>query len=208
MTRTTSDCRIEMRYIDPESYASIVNHDVRKGILKTLYRMAVNRPVSKQEIAEKMDLGYHQLAYQLNNQLKEFWTVKEERKVRGTRMELIAPAKPHTVFMTLGKNNSVFIVDPMANLFGPLSRVGTRCDACTKETAMKCIEHVRTRCGCAPSLSEAEKVMLRSNGRRPPYRVIDHAVICAIEGLSKGVECTVEIPGVNCAFGQRCCGTP
>jgi len=197
------DCRIEISYIDPDIYASVVNHELRKAILKTLYQMSVKGPVSKQRIADKLGMGYHQLVYQLNNQLKEFWVVREERKVRGTRMELIEPAKPHTVFITLGNNERIFVVDPIAGLFGPLSRVGTRCDLCSEEEAVRCTMHLKTDCGCAPTLSEAETRILQSNGRRPPYRAIDHAIICAIEGLSKGEKCRVEIPCGSCALINR-----
>ena len=194
------DCKIEIGYINPETYASVVNHRLRKEILKTLYRMSVNGPISKQQIADRLGVNYHQLIYQLNNQLKEFWMVREEKKVRGTRMELIKPAKPHTVFITFGSNDTIFLVDPMANLFGPLSRVGIRCDVCTEEDARKCVEHVNSACSCAPVPSEAEKRIMLSNGRRPPFRVIDHAIICAIEGLPKGEKCKVEIPCGSCPF--------
>ena len=34
-----SGCRIEISYIDPETYASVVNHDLRKSILRALYAM-------------------------------------------------------------------------------------------------------------------------------------------------------------------------
>jgi len=144
MRTPTCDCKIEIGYADPETYASVVNHKLRKEILKTLYQMSVNGPVSKQQIADRLGIGYHQLIYQLNNQLRGFWVIREEKKVRGTRMELIEPAKPHTVFMTFGSDDTIFVVDPIANLFGPLSRVGTRCDVCTEEDAMKCIEHVKS----------------------------------------------------------------
>lgn len=203
MQNTTSACRIEIAYIDPETYTPIVNHEMRKNILKALYRMTRDGPVSKQEIADKLGIGYHQLVYQLSNQLRDFWVVKEERKVRGTRMELISPASPNTVFIALGKNNAVFVVDPVANLFGPLSKVGTRCDSCDEKVAVICSKHVRLRCDCAASLSEVEKAMLKSNNRNPPFRVIDHAIVCAIEGLSKGRECKVEIPCGSCAFDRK-----
>lgn len=203
MQTTTSPCKIEIAYIDPETYASIVNHEMRRSILKALYRVTKEGPVSKQTIAEKLGIGYHQLVYQLNNQLRGFWVVKEERKVRGTRMELISAASPNTVFIALGKNNAIFVVDPIANLFGPLSRVGTRCDSCSEKIAASCSKHVKSKCGCAPILSDAAKSMLQLNDRKPPFRAIDHAIVCAIEGLAKGRECKVEIPCGSCAFERN-----
>ena len=85
-----------------DSYSAIVNHKMRKDILRTLYRMALNGPLSKQEIADELQIDYHQLIYQLNNHLREFWSVKEELKRRGTRVELIAPSKPYVIFISLG----------------------------------------------------------------------------------------------------------
>ena len=35
--------------------------------------------------------------------------MKEERKVRGTRMELIEPSKPSTVYITFGKESGIFM---------------------------------------------------------------------------------------------------
>lgn len=88
---------------------------MRRSILRSLYVMALDRPVSKQELADKVKIGYHQLS--------EFWKVEEERKVRGTRLELIAPTFPSTIFITLGWDGKIIVVDPLANLFGPLARV-------------------------------------------------------------------------------------
>src|SRR5512136_1873089 len=90
-----SGCRIEVAYIDPVTYSSVVNHPLRKQILRTLYRAALDGPVSKQSLADQLKLDYHQLVYQLSHHLHEFWTVAEERNVRGTRMELIAPSNPY-----------------------------------------------------------------------------------------------------------------
>ena len=203
MNPQTSSCKIEIDCIDPEPYTSIVNHTIRKNILKILYRITREGPVSKQRIADELGIGYHQLVYQLNNQLKEFWTVKEEKKVRGTRLELIEPSRPSTVFITVGKNNSIFMVDPLANIFGPLSRVGTRCDSCTEEDAEKCMDHIRTRCDCAPAVSKPAESILRSNGRKLPYRPMDFAVLCALEMIIKGEKCVMTIPCQTCAFMRR-----
>jgi hypothetical protein len=118
----TADCRIEMAYIDPETYTSIVNHDLRKRILTKLYRSTRDAPISKQELANSLGIEYHQLVYQLNHHLRDFWSVKEEQKVRGTRMELIEAAHPYAVFITIGKEHGIFLVDPLIRRSPPLRR--------------------------------------------------------------------------------------
>jgi hypothetical protein len=194
------NCKIEMSYIDPTTYTSIVDHEVRKSILKALYRLTRSGPISKQELADGIGIGYHQLVYQLNNQLREFWTVREERKVRGTRMELIEPSMPHAVFIAFGKENNILIVDPLANLFGPLSRTGTRCDTCTEVEAKECMNYVGSKCSCAPMLTGAEMKLLLSNGRKSPFKPMDHAIVCALQGVSEGKRCIITIPCEQCAF--------
>jgi hypothetical protein len=42
--------------------------------------------------------------------------------------EFIASTSPNTIFITIGLDDGVFVVDPLANLFSPLLKVGTRCD--------------------------------------------------------------------------------
>jgi hypothetical protein len=203
MTKTSlppQDCRIEISYIDPVTYASVVNHDLRKRILRSLYRAARNVSISKQQLADAVGIGYHQLIYQLNNHLKEFWTVEEEKKIRGTRMELIRAANPYAVCISVGKDNGIFMFDPLANLFGPLQRVGTRCDTCTDEDARRCMTHVKSKCDCAPSPSGPERAILISNGRKLPFRPLDHAILCALEGISRGEKCIITIPCGGCTF--------
>lgn len=199
----SQDCVIEISYVDPETYSSIVNHGLRKEILRSLYWLSRQAPVSKQAIADDLNLGYHQISYQLTHHLWEFWEVREERKIRGTRMELISPSHPNSLFITLGRSNAVFVIDPLGNRFGPLSSAGTRCDSCTEEEAVECLEHVRTRCDCSPSLSTAERAILSANGRRQPFRPVDHAIICSLIGLVKGERCQITIPCQKCAFLAR-----
>ncbi len=203
MKTVSSNCRIEIAYIDPETYSSIVNHDMRKRILRTLYTSTKEAPISKQDLADKLGVGYHQLVYQLNNHLKDFWAVKEERKVRGTRMELIEPSKPSTVYITFGKESGIFMVDPAANLFGPLLRVGTRCDACSPNDAAKCMSSVSSSCSCATVPNEAEKGILLTNGRKTPFKPMDHAILCALKGIPQGEKCVLEIPCEGCAFMRQ-----
>lgn len=198
-----SGCRIEISYIDPETYTAIVNHDLRKGILRALYAMALDGPVSKQALADRVGVGYHQLSYQLAHQLREFWTVGEERKVRGTRLELIQPSSPSSIYITLGRDGRLFIVDPLANLFGPLSKVGTRCDGCSPAEAGKCLGHVREGCCFTGPPSAEETEVLRRNGREGKPRAMDLAIVCALRGVAAGRKCAVSIPCESCPFMRR-----
>jgi hypothetical protein len=199
----SSGCRIEIAYIDPVTYSSIVNHPLRKEILRALYRAALDGPVSKQGLADRLKLDYHQLVYQLNNHLRDFWTVAEERKVRGTRMELIAPSNPYTIFIALGKEQRIYVFDPLANLFGPLSKIGTRCDACTDKEAAKCMKYVERGCACGKPSSDAELSVLRANGRKQPFKPLDNAILCALKGIPSGEKCVVSIPCEGCAFLKK-----
>ncbi len=196
-------CRMEIAYIDPETYSAIVNHEMRKDILRMLYRMARNGPVSKQALAEEMGIDYHQLVYQLNNHLREFWTVMEELKKRGTRMELIAPSRPDVIFISIGKEQKIYVFDPLANLFGPLSKVGVRCDICSAAEAQRCLKFVQSESLCAAAPTSAERSILAANGRKPNQRPVDTAILCALRGIPTGKSCVINIPCNTCAFLKR-----
>lgn len=194
---------MEIAYIDPETYSGIVNHKVRKDILWTLYRMTLNGLVSKEELAKELGVDYQQLFYQLNNHLREFWEVKKELKKRGTRLELIAPSKPNVIFISLGKERKIHIFDPLANLFGPLSKVGVRCDICSDAEAQKCMKFINAGCSCGSASTAAEKAILIANGRKVNQRPVDMAIICALRGISNGQNCLIDIPCNTCAFLKR-----
>ncbi|MBN1110335.1 MAG: hypothetical protein JXA45_06205 [Methanomassiliicoccales archaeon] len=198
----TTDCRIEMSYIDPETYTSIVNHELRKRILTKLYRSTRDTPISKQELADALGIEYHQLIYQLNHHLRDFWRVKEEQKVRGTRMELIEAAHPYSVFITIGKENGIFLVDPLADLYGPVVRVGARCDQCSEGEAEQCMRFAQSRFD-AQTPTPSEKAVLDANNRYPPYRPMDLALLEAIKGIPAGQPCIIDIPCQTCAFLRR-----
>jgi len=198
----TADCRIEMAYIDPETYTSIVNHDLRKRILTKLYRSTRDAPISKQDLADSLGIEYHQLIYQLNHHLRDFWSVKEEQKVRGTRMELIEASYPYAVFITIGKDHGIFLVDPLADIYGAVVKVGARCDQCSREEAERCMEFAQSRFDSEP-LTPAEMEVLSANNRRPPYRPMDLAMLAAIKGIPVGQRCVIDIPCQTCAFLRR-----
>lgn len=197
------DCRIEISYIDPEAYASLVNHDLRKLILKTLYGLTLYGPISKQKLADNIGLGYHQLVYQLNNHLVDFWCVGEEQKVRGTRKELIKPSNRHAVYITLGREKGIHMVDPIANLFGPLSEVGIRCDTCSRDEADNCLKFLVEDPQFDFEIKENESALLEANGRKPPFRPLDLAMLAALRGIASDQRFQLSIPCASCAFLRR-----
>lgn len=197
------DCRIEISYIDPEVYTSLINHDVRKRVLKSLYDLTFNGPISKQQLADSLGLGYHQLVYQLNNHLSDFWCVAEEQKVRGTRKELIKPMNRHAVYITLGKERSIHMVDPIANLFGPISEVGVRCDSCTLEESETCMQFLGENLRLDSEVEEAERALLEANCRTPPFRPLDVAILAALRGIASDQRFVLSIPCASCAFLRR-----
>ncbi len=196
-------CKIEIICLDPQTYTSIVNHEVRKKILMALFEKGSQRLISKQELADHLGLGYHQLVYQMNNQLRDFWKVKEEKKVRGTRMELIEPADPNAIFIALGREGKIFIVDPLAKLFGPLSKVGTRCDGCSSQVAEKCVKYVLESCSCISSPTDQGVAILKSNQRKKPFKPVDLAIMCSLKSVTSGEKCVVSIPCEGCAFLKK-----
>lgn len=196
-------CRIEIRYIDPEVYTAIVNHEFRKRILKTLFELTLYAPVSKQTLAEKLGVGYHQLVYQLNSHLRDFWVVREEQKVRGTRMELIEPANRHAVYITVGKEKSIHMIDPLAGIFGPVSETGVRCDSCSSSEVQGCISVLKKDQVFDINLEEAEIGIMEKNNRFPPFKPLDIAVISALKKIAVNEEVEVTIPCEKCAFLKR-----
>jgi hypothetical protein len=198
-----NNCRIEIQFIDPEVYTSIVNHPLRKELLHSLYVVCHTEPATKQQLADHLNVGYHQIVYQLNNHLNEFWQVVEEQKVRGTRMELIGPAHPDTIYITLGKGNGLFMFDPMANLFGPLYKVGTRCDLCSPSEARRCVEYATNQGLFKSSLTETEQAIMIFNGRKMPMRTIEQAIIFSLRGVPEGNTFSIEFPCDACPFKKR-----
>jgi hypothetical protein len=111
---------MELVYMDPVTYTAISTHELRQTILTKLYKEAYNgNSITKQELADSLGIKYQQLVYQLMNHIRDFWTVVKEEKVRGTRMEYIAPANPNAIHICIGKDRRIFIVDPIAELYGP-----------------------------------------------------------------------------------------
>ena len=67
------NCRMEILYMDPETYTSIATHEMRQSILTKLFKEAYNgHSMTKQELADALGIKYQQLVYQLMNHLREF----------------------------------------------------------------------------------------------------------------------------------------
>ena len=196
-------CRMEILYMDPDTYTAISTHEMRQSILNKLFEETYNgHAMTKQELADSLGIKYQQLVYQLMNHLKDFWTVVREEKVRGTRMEYIAADNPHGVYICLGKDRKIYIVDPIAKLYGPLSEVGLRCDHCSSEEAEHCVKSLVDK-GIVPAeLSQSERETLSIN-KRSGFRPLDRGLIEALKGLAAGNRCTLTIPCERCSYMRK-----
>ena len=198
-----TNCKMEIVCLDPETYVSIRDHEMRQRILTTLFRMTrVSGPVSKQDIADRLGLKYQQLSYQMCDHLPSFWKVAKEEKVRGARMEFIVPANPDAVYIAIGKDRKIYVVDPMAELFGPLSDVGLRCDSCSEEDRKECIAALAEKKIIPKDISDAERETLRLN-RRNTAGPLDIGIITSLKGLVTGDQCVLTIPCERCTFMKK-----
>ena len=196
-------CRMDILYMDPETYTSIATHEMRQAILTKMFKEAYNgHSMTKQELADSLGIKYQQLVYQLMNHLKEFWVVTGEEKVRGTRMEYIAPANPHGIYVCVGKNRKLYIVDPIAELYGPLSEVGVRCDSCSEEEYMHCVNSLIEKDIVPKDLSPKAAETLALNGRKEA-RPLDRGLVESLRGMAEGNECTLTIPCERCSYMQK-----
>ena len=198
-----SGCKIELIYMDPDTYTSISTHEMRQTILNKLYMESYNgNCMTKQELADSLGIKYQQLVYQLTNHLRDFWTVVREEKVRGTRMEYIAPANPHAVHLCVGKDRRIYIIDPIAELYGPIDEVGTRCDKCSVDEAEYCVQSLIEKGIIPKELTPSERETLSMN-KRSGLRPLDRGFIQALKSITDGSNCTLTIPCERCTFMQR-----
>ena len=196
-------CRIEIQYMDPDTYTAIATHEMRQQILHKLFMESYSgHSMTKQELADALNIKYQQLVYQLMNHLRDFWKVVGEEKVRGTRMEYIAPENPHAIYICLGKDRKLYIVDPIAELYGPLSEVGLRCDKCSSEEAEHCVKSLVEKKIVPAELSQSERETLSLN-KRSGFRPLDRGLIEALKGLAAGERCTLTIPCERCSYMKR-----
>jgi len=197
------NCRMDITFLDPRTYASLESHQLRQEILVRLFQDGYDKALSKQYLADTLGIKYQQLVYQLNDHLADFWEVKSDEKVRGARREFIGPRNVHAVYIALGKDGGLFVVDPLAGLFGPLDEVGLRCDFCSAEESEHCIRSLLEKGVFSLELAEAEKGTLSKNGRTFPFRPLDRGIIETLRGLAGGENCDLVIPCERCSFLQR-----
>jgi len=194
---------MEIVCLDPEAYISVRDHEMRKRILTTLFRMArAYGPVSKQDLADRLGIKYQQLSYQMSGHLSSFWKVAKEEKVRGARMEFIVPSNPDAVYINIGKDRNINVIDPLAELFGPLSDVGLRCDSCSDDDRKECMASLIEKKIIPKSISGAEEETLRMNNRKMPGP-LDAGIIQSLKGLAAGEQCVLTIPCDRCTFMKR-----
>ena len=196
-------CKMELVYMDPDTYTAIATHELRQEILSKLYNDAYNgNAMTKQELADALGIKYQQLVYQLNNHIQDFWKVIREEKVRGTRVEYIAPANPNAIHICVGKDRRVYIVDPIAKLYGPLDEVGARCDFCSVEEAEHCVKSLIEKEIIPKDLTTSEREILSIN-KRSGLRPLDRGFIEALKGLAMGNNCILTIPCERCSYMQK-----
>ena len=88
-------CRIELVYMDPDTYTAISTHEMRQAILIKMYTESYNgRSMTKQELADSLGIKYQQLVYQLTNHLSDFWTVIKEDFSGLSKEQRAAAANP------------------------------------------------------------------------------------------------------------------
>ena len=191
---------MEIALLDPDTYMSVHDHEMRQRILTTLFRMTRSKgPVSKQDLADELGIKYQQLSYQLCDHLPSMWKVAKEEKVRGARMEYIVPSNPDAVYIAVGKDRKIYVIDPLAELFGPLSETGLRCDSCSEEDSRECMRSIIEKGIVPKKMSSAEEETLQMNNRT---RVgpLDAGIIESLKGLATGGKCVLTIPCERCTF--------
>lgn len=197
------NCRMEILYMDPETYTAVASHELRQKILTKLFRTAYEgKRITKQDLADALDQKYQQIVYQLTNHLQDFWTVVEEEKIRGARMEYIAPINVHAVYICLGKDRKIYLVDPIAELYGPLSDVGFRCDKCSVEEAEHCINSLIDKGILSRNLTQNQRETLSIN-MRSGMRPLDLGLIKSLNGIASGDYCMLTIPCERCSYMKK-----
>lgn len=199
------ECRIRGVTINPQVYLKVINHDLRKRILHKFFALTINGSISKKQLADALGIGYHKLLYQLNEHLRDFWEVKYEKKIRGAHEEFIAPPHTNLIYVNIGTDAMIHVLDPLANLFGTLRKVGTRCDQCSELQIGRCLADLR-RQGCYP-IDEEEGVkqrkVLKANYRSDPLTPVDFILVCTALKTLERETCVVKPTDGKCPFIEK-----
>lgn len=195
-------CIIRGIYINPVTCLKVINHELRREILHKLYLLTIRGPISKRELAKAVGIDYHELVYQLNNHLKDFWRIMYEEKKRGAREEYIAPYEANAIYIMLGSGATIYILDPLANLYGKLAETGTRCQRCSRSQIRECLEEIIDQSCFSFSREEKERMtkMLELNGRKEPFTPLDLVVACTALRSLEGQGCIADLSRTKCNF--------
>jgi len=199
------ECSIHGVTMDPQAYLKVINHNLRKRILNRLFVLTMDGPISKKQLADSLGIGYHELLYQLNEHLRDFWEVKYEKRIRGAHEEFIAPPYTNLIYVNIGTDATIHVLDPLANLFGTLRKVGTRCDQCSKRQIGRCIAYLR-RQGCYPTDEEEEvkqREVLSANYRSDPLTPVDFILVCTALRTLERETCVVKPTEGKCPFIEK-----
>lgn len=202
---TGCQCQIFGKILSPKAYMKVISHDLRKEILHKLHILTLDLPISKKQIADAMGIHYEVVNYQLNEHLKDFWVVKHREKIRGTYKEYIAPEMPNTVYLNMGSEKTLYIIDPLANLIGRIKDVGTRCDQCSTDVRNRCLNEIQNqKCFLAGKreLVKREKV-LEDNDRRRPFTPVDYMLVCTVAKSLDKETCIVQLNQCACPFIEK-----
>jgi len=204
MQGLASGCSIQGRYIEPGDCLKVLDHPLRKKILYNLALETLDGPITKKELARALDISYTELIYQLNRQLKGFWEVKDEQKKRGAHEEFIAPQAPNTIYVMLGEGAAIYLIDPLANIFGRMSD-GTRCDECSREQMAKCLQRTKTdKCfDFTPEEIKKQERLLDANRRPYPFTPIDRIIGCIALRSLTGEGCAIKVCETECNFMKK-----
>ena len=96
----------------------------------------------------------------------------------------------------------MYIVDPIAKLYGPLDEVGARCDFCSVEEAEHCVKSLIEKEIIPKDLTTSEREILSIN-KRSGLRPLDRGFIEALKGLAMGNNCILTIPCERCSYMQK-----
>jgi len=204
MRGLTTGCSIQGRYIDPGDCLKVLDHPLRKKILHRLALETIDGPITKKELAKTLGMTYTELLYQLNKQLKGFWEVKREQKKRGAHEEFIAPQTPNTIYVMLGEGATIYLLDPLANIFGRISE-GTRCDECSREQIAKCLDKTKMdKCFdfTTEEMNNQEKLLV-ANKRPYPFTPIDRIISCIALRSLVGEGCAIKVCETECNFMKK-----
>ena len=202
---TPISCVIHGVYLDPGTCMKIINHELRKKILQRLHLLTIRGPISKKMLADDVGVGYYELIYQLNNHLKDFWQVSYEEKKRGAREEFIAPPEANAIYIMLSSGATIYLLDPLANLYGNLAVTGTRCEQCSQTQINRCMEEIGKQ-PCFKFCDEEKQrltKLLEMNNRREKFTPVDLIIACTALRSLEGQSCVVNLARTSCTFLRR-----